>query len=469
METYPQMFSTRLSPALAYALLLSAAVYAVGRLLVSIYYTYNGPLSKIPGPKLNAFTVVPMLRTIWRGDEGEDLVALHEEYGNVVRTGPNNVSFIGHSQSWKDMHGFQKAGQPQAQKDTRFFMKPINRVPSLLIADDATHARQRKILSHAFSDKALKEQEPLFKTWANLMRTKLSEQAASGKMVDMVKMINCTTFDIMSTLSFGEPLYMLENSEYTPWVKAIFGSIKKNAPIRCIRMYSELTRASIENLLPMLPSIREKQVQHWNYTTERVDKRLAKTPDQPDLWTRILAKNEGPGGVSLAEQHSNAALFMLAGTETTATLLSGALYYLMQNPDKMRLLKDEVKGEFSSFDDLHLESLARCKYMEAVIKESLRMYPPVPIGLGRVAPKGGATIDGHFIPEGTAISIPHLATYRMSWNWHQPYVFAPERWLGAPEYENDVRDAWEPFSTGPRNCLGKVRYHSNSPLMAKHL
>lgn len=456
MESYPQIYALRPSSVLACVFLVSVTLYSAFRLLASIYYTFFGPLRNFPGPKLNAFSIVPYLRVVWKGDEGQELIGLHEKYGSAVRIGPNSVSFVGNSQTWKEVHGFRKAGQQSPQKDLRFFMQPLNGIPSLLIADDNTHGRQRKILSHAFSDKALKEQEPLLKEWANMLRMKLAEQAADGGIVDMLKMLNCTTFDIMATLSFGEPLYLLQDSEYNPWVKSIFLSLKRNTAFRCFRMYSGFTRAILENLLPMIPALRAKQVQHSSYTNERVDRRLAKVPDQPDLWSRIIDKNQGPEGLSLAEQHSNAALFMIAGTETTATALSGVLCCLAQNPDKMKILKAELNNTFSSFEDLRLEPLVRCKYMDAVLKEGLRMYPPVPIGLGRVTPKGGATIDGHFIPEGTLISVPHLATYRASWNWHQPFVFAPERWLGALEYENDARDAFEPFSVGPRNCLGKV-------------
>jgi cytochrome P450 len=57
--------------------------------------------------------------------------------------------------------------------------------------------RQRKILSNAFSDKALKEQEPLLKRWAEKMHSKMAEKAAAGEKVDVLKMLNCTTFDVM--------------------------------------------------------------------------------------------------------------------------------------------------------------------------------------------------------------------------------------------------------------------------------
>ena len=78
-----------------------------------------------------------------------------------------------------------------------FYGHSLNNVDSAITADDANHARQRKILSHAFSDKALKEQEHLLKKWAQLFRNKLDERANGNDKADMLKFDNCTTFDVM--------------------------------------------------------------------------------------------------------------------------------------------------------------------------------------------------------------------------------------------------------------------------------
>jgi cytochrome P450 len=147
---------------------------------------------------------------------------------------------------------------------------------------------------------------------------------------------------------------------------------------------------------------------------------------------------------------------MIAGTETTATALSGTTYQLLTNPDKLKLLKEEIRTSFDSLDDLHLEPLARSKYLMAVLQEGLRMYPPVPSALPRKVPAGGATVCGEWLPEGTSLGVHHLATYRSEEFFRKPYEFHPERWLGDPEFKDDKLDAMEPFSVGPRNCVGKV-------------
>ena len=77
------------------------------------------------------------------------------------------------------------------------------------------HARQRKIFTPAFSDRALKQQEPLFLKYTNQLVAKLKEGIKEDleKKTDMVRLYNFCTFDIMGDLTFGEPLHMLDNAE----------------------------------------------------------------------------------------------------------------------------------------------------------------------------------------------------------------------------------------------------------------
>jgi cytochrome P450 len=262
----------------------------------------------------------------------------------------------------------------------------------------------------------------------------------------------------MGDLCFAESLQMLSGSDYSPWVKVIFSGIKTATKIRSFKMLSDLTNHLIESVLLKNDRVRAKQLEHWNYSKERVNRRLARNPDRPDLWTKILEKGrpDDAEGLSLEEHHSMASLFMLAGTETTATALSGTTYHLLMNPDKLDLLTNEIRSAFTSIEDMNLESLARQKYLMAVLQEGLRMYPPVPVELPRVVPAGGATVCGEWLPGGTKLGVHHLSTYRNEEFFRKPYEFHPERWLRDAEFKDDRLDALEPFSVGPRNCLGKV-------------
>lgn len=105
---------------------------------------------------------------------------------------------------------------------------------------------------------------------------------------------------------------MLEGSEYSPWVKTIFESIKTAALFRGVRYYSRLNNYLIEEVVKKGKSAQQKLRQHWRYTSDRVDRRLKREPEHGDLWSKILAKDGEEGGLTYDEHLSNASLFMIA-------------------------------------------------------------------------------------------------------------------------------------------------------------
>lgn len=103
--------------------------------------------------------------------------------------------------------------------------------------------------------------------------------------------------------------------------------------------------------------------------------------------------------MTLDQIRANASTLIIAGSETTATALSGTTYLLCQNPDALAKLVEEVRSSFSSEDEITLLSVQKLKYMLAVLDESLRLFPPVPGTSPRVAHKGGDVICDVFLPE----------------------------------------------------------------------
>lgn len=203
-------------------------------------------------------------------------------------------------------------------------------------------------------------------------------------------------------------------------------------------------------------SVNKKRKAHFEYAVTRVTKRLEKgrASDGVDLWDLVLSQKEGKG-LDRAEMDANASLFMTAGTETTATLVSGLTYYLLKNPESLRKLVNEIRGEFPTADAMTMEQLAALPYLGACIKEALRVYPPVPLGLPRLTPPEGSTIVGNFVPPNTVLVIPQHSMYTHEDNFKKPFEYIPERWLGDSRFEDDARHAVQPFSVGSRDCVGK--------------
>lgn len=82
------------------------------------------------------------------------------------------------------------------------------------------------------------------------------------------------------------------------------------------------------------------------------------------------------------------------------------VFYLLRNPSLMRTLQEEVRSAFESYGDIDAGSTASLKYLKAVAQEAMRIYPPLPFALPRVVPKGGATVDGNFLPGGVRTGHP---------------------------------------------------------------
>jgi cytochrome P450 len=148
-------------------------------------------------------------------------------------------------------------------------------------------------------------------------------------------------------------------------------------------------------------------------------------------------------------------VIIMVGSETSATLLTGALYYLLKNPFWLSKVQNEVRPLFVDEAQITFSSVSQLKMLNAVINETLRLYPPFPIYLPRVTPKEGATVAGTYIPPDTIIGIPHYATYRSGRHFKNAERYAPERFMGDEEYAKDNRSVFQPFSVGPRNCIGQ--------------
>lgn len=98
-------------------------------------------------------------------------------------------------------------------------------------------------------------------------------------------------------------------------------------------------------------------------------------------------------------------ILLIAGSETTATLLCGATFCLLKNPDSLQKLTDEVRNAFSSAADMTVRSLTKLPYLQACLDEALRLYPPVPGTLPRRVIPQGDVVNGQFIPGNVSLSI----------------------------------------------------------------
>jgi cytochrome P450 len=223
------------------------------------------------------------------------------------------------------------------------------------------HRRYRALFAPAFSERALKGQEPVFQSHVDRLLGKLAEAGEAGQSVDMAKLFQLTTFDIMGQLTFGQSLGQLESTTYSHWVQAVFDSIRA-IPIAQLIQYYPLFQALFDLVEPK--AVRDMKYNHFRFSADRVDKRLERGSDEPDIWNLVLSA-QGDKKLTLDEMYCHADVFMLAGSETTGTAMSGLTYFLLTNRDKLALLTQELRGRFRNKDEITMESTAPLKYLNA--------------------------------------------------------------------------------------------------------
>ena len=367
----------------------------------AVYNLYFHPLSRIPGSRIWSVSRFPYVWTLATGRLAQRTHEFHEQYGPVVRLAPNEVSFID-GQGWHDIYNYHQSS-PNFPKNPIWMAPAQNGIHSILSANDADHSRYRRLLAHAFSERALIQQEDLLLSYVELLINQLRAKAASPEtaVVDLVKWFNFTTFDIIGDLSLGESFQCLEGSQYHAWVTTILKSFKFGAIFICLRFYG-LARP-VRSLLPK--SLMKKREKHESMAKASIHRRLAQGQSgdnkKSDFMFYILRHNDEKG-MTVPEIEQNLRILVAVGSETTATALAGIAANLLQNPATLNRATSEIRNSFKNEPEIRAEAVMKLPYLNAVIEEGLRMCPPAPVGMPRVVPEGGAEVSGHWLPTGVS-------------------------------------------------------------------
>jgi cytochrome P450 len=183
-----------------------------------------------------------------------------------------------------------------------------------------------------------------------------------------------------------------------------------------------------------------------------IHERQAEGRDHGDLLSMLLSVRDEDGNPMPEQQLLDECLtFFVAGHETTAAALTWTWYLLAQHPEVAQQLYAQIDDVLDG-DPLTFDKLASLPLLEAVIKETMRLYPPA-FGFGRTV-KEPFAVDGYEFPKGGIILFNSFVTHRRPDLYEEPEAFRPERFMDKAT-EPD-RYAYYPFGAGPRICLGNM-------------
>ncbi|KAF2799379.1 cytochrome P450 [Melanomma pulvis-pyrius CBS 109.77] len=429
----------------------------------AIYNISLHPLNSYPGPIFARATPLPMVWHLLCRDQVDWLMKCHKTYGNVVRVAPGELSYIT-SEAWRDI--YSQDSLSAGRKWEGLYRRDNPQFQSMQGADDQTHIELRRIFNPAFAEKNLRDQEPMFKRIANqaIDRIKRCQKESPTEGIDMTRFFLYVTCDIIGDFTLAQPFGMLESMQYLGWMSAQGDNLSATL---------FLSSSAYLTLLKPLASLfvwvfRENFNAPLLFATEQVKMRMKReAPGQgSDIWAWTFRENKFDRKLTPREMYTNAMLFFLAGTETSAASLTSLLWYLHINPTVSSTLTHEIRNAFTSLDEITLQRCSELPYMQACIEEVLRLDGPVKIGLPRVTPPKGMVIDGNFVPGETVVYVAMHSANLSARNFQHPEKFIPERWM-SDDYASDKKGARQPFSLGARNCLGKsFAYHEMRLLIA---
>lgn len=214
------------------------------------------------------------------------------------------------------------------------------------------------------------------------------------------------TFDVITEVTFGKSFETVAQGKHTVWLSLLTDNIAAAAVGVTIRRQPQAVKTLLRFLFSKLSNKAKARALYLESCRQMSKDRLGHPLGTSDLFSYLLLAYPPPTGKEdysheyLSFLEGQAASLVSGGTETSSTLMTSLIYNLLMHPDKLVRLQEEVRQMFPKSEDINVDSVKQAFYLQAVIEEGLRIFPPVAFGLPRVCP--GTTIAGVYVPKGVS-------------------------------------------------------------------
>ncbi|KAG6375161.1 cytochrome P450 [Boletus reticuloceps] len=478
---------------LVFSAFASVNAFGLWKLFQFVYRQLTSPIRHLRGPKGTSWIHGSML-DIYKAD-----ATLYEEwvtqYGNTMNCkGFFNINRVFTTDIRAINHVLTHTSDYHKPPDVRYTLSQILG-KGVLIVEGAQHRQQRRIMNPAFGPAQIRALTDIFLEKSIRLCDVLSSEIAknpagttTGARIDIIPWLSRMTLDAIGLAGFNYNFDALNANEKPNELNEAFNTVNE--------VMQKLTTLSILQawfpLFRILPSDRARTTKVATRTMNRIGRELlsdAKAVAREsatekgeieknnlhgrDLLSLLVKANMAtdiPESQRLSDEDVLAQVptFLVAGHETTSTATTWALFALTNATEIQTKLREEllsVDTETPSMDEL-----MALPYLDAVVRETLRVHPPVPNG-GRVAMKDdvipvekpytdkhGVVHDSIRISKGDPIVIPILAINRSRELWGpDAHEFKPERWQNIPDAVSQIPGVWGhllSFLGGPRACIG---------------
>ncbi|KAM7195882.1 cytochrome P450 [Rhypophila sp. PSN 637] len=394
----------------------------------------------LPGPFWARFSKLPH---VWKIRDSKNHIYLHKihvKYGEVVRTGPAEVTIF-------LPEALEAVGGRQSTCIKGEFYDLLWPELALFAArDKSLHAKRRRDWNAGFSPQAIKIHEKKVLRHVQRLDQQLRIEVASGNVVNVTEFLLWFTFDIMTDFTFSGSLNLLQEDKCR---QVVVKARRARSTLGPLTPAPWLLQVGLK-LLPRIWWIKD-----WNdsitWAHDQIQDRLSRKVDDKDLVSYLME----PKTTSREELgrwlKGDSLLAILAGSEPTGQSLAGVFHELARHPDQIRKLRNDLKG-ISLSDN---KALVEVPHLNAVLQEAMRLHANLLTGGVRKTAETGLRFgDGIYIPPHTTVVTPLYTISRREDCFEHAEKFIPERWTSRREMVRNAQ-AHVPFSLGRYNCVGQ--------------
>ncbi|KAF2443276.1 cytochrome P450 [Karstenula rhodostoma CBS 690.94] len=416
------------------AFLLSTIFWGSLSIWTLLYRAFWHPLNLFPGPygaKLSKWwTTKNTWTTRWHMHRVHQV--LHSKYGDYVRTGPREISVYDPA-AIGPILGLSSKSLKGPFYDIMEETLHMNR-------NQAFHKQRRRIWDNAMKN-SLSDYAPRVEEFTDQLLNRLRN--ANGMPVLLLECCAHYSYDVMSDLAFGKPMGFIKGEQ-----NDVAESILKTLSDGLDAMGLIYHVPWFMNAISVLTSIAGPLKAWRDWSVLSMSERLALETKRSDIVEHLINKTpKTPEGNELLYGESR--LIISAGSETTATALTFILVQLATHPSVMHSVRKEYRESQATYS-----CQRSLPFLDAVIHESMRLWPSLFFLGQRVTPPEGLQLGSTFIPGNTIVQLQPFVIHRDPRSFVRPDEFIPERWTTRRELVLN-KDAFFPFSTGPYDCVGK--------------
>ncbi|PGH05277.1 hypothetical protein GX51_02998 [Blastomyces parvus] len=434
-----------------------------------IYRLYISPLAKFPGPKLAAATLWYEFYydAVCKGRYTFKIKELHKQYGPIIRISPYEL----HIDDPDYYHVLYSYSSPRDKY--KYYLEPFGFPLSAFGTENHyQHRRRRGALNPFFCNRRIAQHEGLVHHFVNRLCEHLEQFRITGKIVPLSLGYTCFATDLIVSYVLDERQHWLDAPGWLPhWRRALVSLSEmvmvSRQVIWMLKILKHFPRTlattSLKSGLGLFFELEErfsekiKQIQmdrarEGDRKPKRTASKVSKGCSLIDqiLDSRLPAEEKAHERI-LQEVRSTTA----AGIETTSNALTVITYHLLDNPDKIQRLRDEVstlEGDWSF--EQQAQKLEKLPYLTSVILEGLRLSYGVSTRLQRELPDQAIQYKNYCIPAGTPVGMTSVLIHHNETIFPDSHKFVPERWLDLEERKRLERYLVS-FGKGSRRCVGQ--------------